>query len=210
MITKEQVWKGLKLELSLEQLEGIFQAEEYEKDYYYDFDLLKQVVEKAIEKQIDFGYFTSWCVLVANCFNYIKSESSKLKKLYYAVSEFFDGISFIDEYNKKELLECFARIKSYDYKIRKEKKQTTEQFKTNCIERIFVFDHCNRNYNSSVFKVILRDYNQKKWQVVFVDGYAFDFDMNTNYNFVDEEEFEQEFYRFYEDEDWSEVFDLEI
>ena len=67
MVTKQQVWKGLKLELSLEQLEGIFQAEEYEKDYYYDFDLLKQVVEKAIEKQIDFllrGVFWLQTVLI--------------------------------------------------------------------------------------------------------------------------------------------------
>ena len=78
MITKEQVWKGLKLELSLEQLEGIFQAEEYEKDYYYDFDLLKQVVEKAIEKQIDFGYF-----LFTNYENVVYYQYRLRKKLVY-------------------------------------------------------------------------------------------------------------------------------
>ena len=205
MVTKQQVWKGLKLELSLEQLEGIFQAEEYEKDYYYDFDLLKQVVEKAIEKQIDFGYFTSWCVLVANCFDYIKNDNNKLQELYSNIAYYFDGFSFFEEYNQKELLECLANLKYFDYKIRKEKKEIVEPFITNGVERILCFDHCNRNYDSSVYRVILRDYNHKQWQVMFVDGYDFDFDANTNFNIVSEEEFEEEFYRYYEDEEWKEV-----
>ena len=136
MVTKQQVWKGLKLELSLEQLEEIFQAEEYEKDYYYDFDLLKQVVEKAIEKQIDFGYFTSWCVLVANCFEYIKNDNNKLQELYSNIAYYFDGFSFFEEYNQKELLECLANLKCFDYKIRKEKKR-------NC--RAVYYKWCRKN-----------------------------------------------------------------
>ena len=96
-------------------------------------------------------------------------------------------------------------LKYFDYKIRKEKKEIVEPFITNGEERILCFDHCNRNYDSSVYRVILRDYNQKQWQVMFVDGYDFDFDANTNFNIVGEEEFEEEFYRSYEDEEWKEV-----
>lgn len=40
MISKEDAWKGLKLELSNEEICKMFQAKTYEKDYYYDYNLL--------------------------------------------------------------------------------------------------------------------------------------------------------------------------
>lgn len=62
MITKEQVWKGLRLELPDDELCKIFQADEYEIDDYYDYDLLRETLYKVINKEIDFEYFIDWCV----------------------------------------------------------------------------------------------------------------------------------------------------
>jgi hypothetical protein len=75
MVSSEQVWKGLKLELSKKEICKIFQAEKYEKGDYYDFDVFYGVIKKALNKEIDIEYFTDWCVLVANCFNSIKNRN---------------------------------------------------------------------------------------------------------------------------------------
>ena len=49
-----------------------FQADNYETDDYYDFDLLMDVLHKALNKEINFEYFIDWCILVANSYNYTK------------------------------------------------------------------------------------------------------------------------------------------
>ena len=54
MITKEQVWKGLRLKLTDKEICDIFQADNYETDDYYDFDLLMDVLHKALNKEINF------------------------------------------------------------------------------------------------------------------------------------------------------------
>lgn len=102
MVVKEQVWKGLKLELTDDEICKIFQADEYEPDNYYDYDLLIATLKKAVNKEIDFTCFIDWNVLVANCFTYIKDDhNAKLKKLYSEVADFFDGMSFMEKYEKK-------------------------------------------------------------------------------------------------------------
>lgn len=50
MVTKEQVWKGLRLELTRNEIQQIYQAKEYELDDYYDYDLLAKTLKMAINK----------------------------------------------------------------------------------------------------------------------------------------------------------------
>ncbi len=210
MVSKEQVWKGLKLELSKNEICKIYQAEEYEKDDYYDFDVFYGVIKKALDKEIDIKYFTDWCVLVANCFNEIKTYgNSKLQELYDEVAWYFDGISFIDEYKEKGLKECIATLKSFDNYIKKAKKETQGAFLTDGVERILVIDHANWNYNSTVYRVIIKNHKSKEWEIRYIDDYEFSFNENVNYTFVDEKEFEKIFNQFYhEDSDWKEVHGL--
>ena len=212
MITKEQVWKGLRLELSDDELCNIFQADEYEVDNYYDYNLLMETLYKAINKEIDFEYFTDWCVLVANCYNYIETNyKTKLGKLYAGVGYFFDGISFMDTYDKKDLMESVAMLKHYDFEIKKAKKENKGPFETKGIERIMLFDHANWNYDSCVYRVIIKDYNKKLWELRYIDDHDFDYNENINYSFVNEREFENIFMEFYNDNtDWKEVHNLEF
>lgn len=212
MVTKEQVWKGLRQELSDDELCSIFQADEYEKDDYYDYDLLMGTLYKAINKEIDFEYFIDWCILVANCYNYTKaSYRTKLGKLYAGVGYFFDGISFMDGYDKKDFMESVAMLKHYDYLIKKAKKEITGPFATNGVERILLMDHCNWNYDTCVYRVIIKDYNTKEWEIRYIDDHDFDYDENINYSFVDEKEFEEIFGEFYNDNsDWKEIHNMKF
>lgn len=205
MITKEQVWKGLRFELPQDELCKILQADEYEEDDYYDYDLLMGTLYKAINKEIEFDYFIDWCILIANCYNYT-NKRTKLGKLYYDVGYFFDGISFMDGYDKKDFMESVAMLKHYDYLIRKAKKEIKGPFITDNIERIMVFDHCNWNYDSAVYRVIIKDYNTKEWEIKYIDDYDFTYDENVNYSFVSEKEFDKEFNKFYnENSEWKEI-----
>lgn len=166
MVTKEQVWKGLKLELTDDELCKIFQADEYEADNYYDYDLLIATLKKAVNKEIDFDYFIDWNVLVANCFEYIKdAHNAKLQKLYSDVADFFDGMSFMEKYDKKDYKSDVAFLKYYDFLIKKAKKQAKSPFLTYGVERIMLFDHSNWNYDSCVYRVIIKDYNTKQWDI---------------------------------------------
>ena len=210
MITKEQVWKGLRLQLKQEELCGINQADEYELDDYYDYEMLMNTLHKAINKEIDFEYFLDWCILVSNCYNFTKDRyETKLGKLYCSVAYLFDGISFLERCDKSALMRFIAQFKYYDFLIRKIKGQIKGVFKTKGIERIMLVDHCNRNYNSCVYKVIIRNHNTKEWEIKFVDDHDFIFDENTNYSFVNKQSFSKVFYSFFEDDtEWKEIHNI--
>lgn len=212
IVTKEQVWKGLKLELTDDEICKIFQADEYEPDNYYDYDLLIETLKKAVNKEIDFTYFIDWNVLVANCFAYIKDDhNAKLKKLYSEVADFFDGMSFMEKYEKKDYKSDVAFLKYYDFLIKKAKKLAKSPFLTNGVERIMLFDHSNWNYDSCVYRVIIKDYNIKQWDIRYVDDHDFDYDESVNYTFVNNKEFTKIFDKFYGDgTKWKEVHNLKF
>lgn len=206
MVTKEQVWKGLRLQLPQEEIKRIFQADEYETDDYFDFDLMKGMLYKARNKEIDFDTFLDWCVLLANCLPYTGySMKSKIGRLYNDMAYFFDGISFMNEYDEKSFMNDIAALKYYDFLVQKAKKKAKGQFLTNGVERILLFDHVNRNFDTSVYKVIIKDYNAHEWEIRYVDEHYFTFDENVNYSFESEREFEKIFDEFFDNDEWREV-----
>ena len=122
-----------------------------------------------------------------------------------------DGISFMDEYDRKELLSAIADLKYYNHLIIQAKKRKKEPFLTNDVERILVFDHANWNLDSSVYRTIIKDYRHKKWEIRYVDDGVFEFDESKNYSFVEDKEFEKIFDEFYnENSDWKEVHNLKF
>lgn len=149
--------------------------------------------------------------LVANCYNFTKEGyKTKLGKLYCDVAYFFDGISFMGQYNKKDLMESVMILKYYNYLIKKAKKEIKGPFETNGIERILIFDHCNRTNDSSVYRVFIRDYNKKEWELTYIDDNDFEYDENINYSFEDEKYFDKYFFEFYDNEEWSEVHNMKF
>ena len=209
-ISKDLTWKGLRMELSSEELQSIFQ-QEYEEDEYYDYNVLITGLYKALKKEIDFEYFKDWCVLIANCFNHTSYKKEKMKKLMWNISYFFDGISFEEDYDENTLLQDIATMKDYNFDFENNSKKRRPPFETNGIERILTFDHCNRAEDSSVYRVIIKDNIKKQFDLKFLDNAFYVFDDNINYTFVTEKEFEKIFNSFFEnDDEWIENHDLKF
>lgn len=210
LISKELTWKGLRMELEEKELQEIFQ-QEYEEDEYYNYDILISGLYKALNKEIDFEYFKDWCVLIANCFNHTSYKKTKMKKLMWNISYFFDGISFEDEYDRNTLLQDIAAMKEYNFDFENISTRKRPPFETNGIERILAFDHCNRAKDSSVYRVIIKDNNNNQFDLQYLDNAFYVFDDKINYTFVTEKEFDKIFNSFFEnDDEWTENHELKF
>ncbi|MBR3885404.1 MAG: hypothetical protein IKJ33_02940 [Clostridia bacterium] len=210
LISKEQTWKGLRMELSSEELQSIFQ-QEYEPDKYYDYNLLLSGIKKALNKEIDFEYYIDWCILIANCFNYTNYETKALNTLMWDIGYFFDGCSFEDGYSEKELYQDIAFLKSYNHEYENKVNRKRKPFETNGVERILTFDHANWTLDSRVMRVIVKDNINKQFDLKYVDEGEFDYDENVNYTFVDDKKFENIFNSFYDEKaGWEENHNLKF
>lgn len=202
MVLKDEVLKGLRFELSRDEIRKIYQSDSYEKYDYYDFSVLIKGIEKTINNEIEFDDFIDWCILIANAFNYIPARYNE-KELYYDIAETMDGASFFEEYNKKELLWLHAIIRYYNHLITKKKERKEVIFETDNIERILCFDHVNRTDDSSVYKALIKNHNTNEFRQLYVDNGFYDFDKKINYCFMDEEEYEDAFSSLFDD-NWAE------
>lgn len=57
MVLKDEVLKGLRFELSRDEIRKIYQSDSYEKYDYYDFSVLIKGIEKTINNEIEFDDF---------------------------------------------------------------------------------------------------------------------------------------------------------
>ncbi len=209
-ISKELTWKGLRMELSLDGLQNICQ-QNYELDQYYDFDLLINGLYKTLNKEIDFDYFSTWCVLIANCFNYTNYKKQSINSLMYDISFFFDGIAFDDEWDEKKLYAQIAALKDYNHTFQNKLYSKKSPFETNGIERILVFDHANWTLDSGVYRVIIKNNNTKEFDLKYVDEADFVYDDKINYTFVNDKKFDEIFNSFYdENAGWKENHKLQF
>lgn len=210
LVSKDLVWKGLRMELSGNEMRDIMQ-QECEKDKYYDFDLMLQGFKKALTKEIDFDYYIHWCILVAHCLNYSRYSSPKINALIDEIAYFFDGCSFDDDYNKKSLQLNIALLKNFNHEFENLTNKTNLPFETNGVERILLFDHSNWTLDSRVYRAIIIDNNKRQFELKYVDDAFFEYDENINYTFVDESQFDDKSLSFYDEKTpWQETHNLEF
>ena len=196
IVSKEKVWQGLRMELSENELFEIMQKE-YEKDKYFDFDLLMDGLHKVIDKKVGFQYYINWCILVANCFNYVEYGTRKINKLVWNIGDLFDGASFDDEYSLKSLYETIAMLKQYKHDFDDAVSGKKTKFLTDGVERILVSDHVNYNNDSCVYKLLIVDYNKNEFDLRYVDDGFYDYDESINYTFADEKYLDKIFGNFF-------------
>ena len=208
LIDKNIVWKGLNLELTKQELCEIFQSE-YEKDNYYNFDLILDTFLKAYHKKIDFDYFLDWCILVSNVLYYTNHKSIKIKNLLSKISEFIDGVSFSEYYNQKELLYSMATLKDYNHKIDNLINKKNLPFTSQNIERILCFDHYNMTKESIVYRLLIVDNTKKEFDLKYIDDNDFEYKIDINYTFVQNGIFKKKFdFLCYNCDDWKENHNL--
>ena len=212
MINKEEIIRGINCELNEEELLRICQKE-MEECFYYDYNLFLSIIYKALSREISFEYFTTWCVLICNCLNYVPELDYRKKKfkILNTISGIFGGFSFEDEFKEKELYDLIARFKYQNYLFESERKRSP-LFLSDGILRMFSFNRANWTADSCVYMAIYADYNTKTFSIRFVDDKDFIFLDGVNYSFVEEDEMDSFISKqFYNDKDqWIEDNSLNI
>ena len=212
MINKEEIIKGINCELNEKRLLEICQKK-MEEHLYYDYNLFLATIYKALKREISFEYFTTWCVLICNCLNYVPGFDCRKKKfkILSIISDIFDGFSFEDEFKEKELYYLIARFKYQNFLLENKEKKAP-LFLSDGVLRMLSFNRANWTADSCVYMAIYADYNTKTFSIRFVDDKDFGFMDNLNYSFVEEDEIDSFISKqFYNDKDqWIEDNSLNI
>ena len=215
MINKEVVLKGLRCELNEKELLDIINNHQADLEYYgyYNLDLYLHILDKTINKEIEYEYFTSWCVLAMAALYRTSERINKKRKreLYNEVADFFDGIAFSYEYDKRFLTRIKAELRYYDYLINKNKRRNALYISNN-IGRYMLEDHSNPTLDSDVYRVFVVDYKNKRYCLKYFDDYNYLYKDEINYNFIGfPDKFDDVFVdTTYDDDGWIEDNNLEF
>ena len=213
MIDKETIVKGINCKLNEKELLKICQ-QEMEEHFYYDYKLFISTIYKALNHEIDFEYFTTWCVLICNCLNYLPGADYRKKKfkILDTISDIFDGFSFEKEFCEKELYGLIARFKYQNFLLVNEESKKKSFFLSDGILRMVSFNRVNWTVDSCVYIAIYAAYNTKSFSIKFVDDKDFVFSDERNYSFAGAEEMDsfinEQFYN--EEDKWTEDDSLSI
>ncbi len=200
-IPKETVLKGIKGELSEEELDSIVQVE-LEWANYYDFDAFLSVIHRFLRGEISKEYYRNWLILVCRALSNNKfKENSKKDLLYEDISDCFDGHAF-DELDEEKELQCnemIAYLKYYNHRLDNIGKAEMPPFYNEGRVAVYVhFDFCN--HHNVHYKLCVADGERKIFRTTVIANPAFL--EAVNYTFVDDDEFDDlrsVYYEFYHD-----------
>lgn len=196
-VPKETVFKGIRGELSVEDLDKIVQVD-LEKADYYDFEAFISVMHKFLSGEISRDYYKHWVILVAWALSSHKfKENSKRYLLYNSISDDFDGHSFGNLEVEKEQ-ECYgmiASLKHNDHLLKNIRKSVAPPFfNENGIAVYICLGYCN-HYNE-YHKICVADEQNKIFKIDnIVNPFYYE---HINYTFVDEDEFDDLTNTYYE------------
>ena len=195
LITKEKVWQALRWELDEKELDRIISFDyRYEKDDYYDFNLIMEKIHALMNGEKSIRYFTSWCIVLMRCFmDNMTFESERLSELFYDLGDFFDAVAFMDadlkgEEKLKDCRDTIARFKHFNHEICDLRNNTKTDFMTNGVITFVTFDACIGRKSTAVFKFCIVD--TKKKRINFLYSPEVDYSEEINYTFLSEADFE--------------------
>lgn len=159
-----KIFKAISADISIDEINAI-NTEKLPGGDFYNYDVIRNVMLRKLNGEIDDEYFTSWLVLLSNLFRY--------KELNY-ISYCFDGYSFLGEYSTKMILEMLATLKDYNYRLKH--KDFVHKHKQDKLKVIYLrfFLH-NRTDNSKIFKAYYVDYKAKRFDIRIIDDAMFDY-----------------------------------
>ena len=97
---------GIKLKMDECKIEAISNGPFEKWDYYNHFDVLT-IINKAINKEIDYSLFLKWAKLLGDCITFYPSYFNEFKKeIYDKISYLLLEASSISSYNK----ECLSKL----------------------------------------------------------------------------------------------------
>jgi hypothetical protein len=201
-IYKKEIWQAINWQVEKERLSSIISFDyNYEKDNYYDFNLIIEKIHAFIRGEKSVSYFTAWCVLVMRCLeDGMACNNKKLKKLYSCISDYFDCIAFmspnITEAEKlKECRELIAELKYHNHLIEDIKHHRETDFETNGVITYVNFAFSANDGNDVLYNVCVID-NDKK-TINYLITANLEYDERINYTILSVGEFEELSLKYY-------------
>ena len=204
LIEKKMVWQALRWELKETEINRLISSKyRYEKDDYYDFDLIIGKVHALMKGAKSMYYFRCWCNLLSRCFtDYMKRQRIPLEETFCDLGEFiytysYGDSSLIGVEKLKLLREFIAWIKYYNHKICDLKKKTGTDFMTNKVityvsKGLRLFDG-----NDRLYQVCIVDKKNKTINYFYVPD--IDYSEGINYTFISQAEFDDLIYTYDEE-----------
>ena len=207
LITKEKVWQALRWELKETEIAPLISSKyRYEKDDYYDFNLIIGKVHALMKGAKSMYYFGCWCDLLSTCFKgYMKRQSISLDEAFCDLGEFIGtyrtyglvDTSLVGAEKLKLLREFIAWVKFYNHKICDAKKKTKTDFMTNKVITYVSKGLLLRDCTERLYQVCIVDKKNKTINYLYVPD--IDYSEWINYTFVSQAEFDNLEYEYDED-----------
>lgn len=195
LIMRKVIRQAINWELDERELSRIISFDyNYEKDDYYDFDLIIEKIHALMNGERSISYFTSWCILLMRCFmNYMNCTSKKLSVEFYNLGDYLDGVAFMDstltdEEKLKECREIIAELKYYNHRICDLKSGTVTDFTTKSVITYVSFSFSLNDETELLYRVCIVDKKRRKINYLYIP--EFDYSEGINYTFLSCAEFD--------------------
>lgn len=204
LIKKEKIWQAIRWELDESELDRIISFDyRYEKDDYYDFDLMIDKIHAFMNGEKTVSYFNGWCILLMRCFMHnMKCRSKKLHSLYYDLGDFFDGAAFMSldisqEEKLKESRENIAILKYFNHEISDVKAKSQTDFTTNGVITYVAFAFSVDDGRYALYNVCVVDMENDKINYLIIPD--MDYDERINYTLLSQAEFNDLSCKYFDD-----------
>lgn len=202
-VSKERVWKAIRWECGEEELYDLCSYEKYryDKEDYYDFQLMIDKIHAFMAGECSVGYFISWLILLMRCLEEgIDSKKRRRKEIYFEISDLLDGEAFMsldisEEEKRIDCLELIAVLKALDHKLKCIETKKNVPFTKNGVITYVTFVACI-NGKTELSKVCVVDEYRKTVNYLYVSDLIYR--EEVNYTFLTEAEFDCLTSRYYE------------
>lgn len=205
LIDKYTIWKAVRGEIPGEQLAKVCSFDyRLQKDDYYDFKIIMTRIHDVMSGKLNVSDFTSWCIVMMRCLeDCMTTRSEKLRRLYYEMGDYFDGMAFMisdisDSKKRMECLEFMAWLKYQNHLIENAKARNKRPFETNGVITYVTFGFSINDGEQCMFKACVVDLEQGKINYMIIP--EFEYDERINYTFITDVEYDDlpsEYYRGY-------------
>lgn len=194
-LSKELIRKGMRCELTEEQIGNICQKTPFEKDDYYDFGAIVRAISMYRSGEISPSYFQSWCILM-QCLYYSPGRvSDEVAGIYGELAWMFDGEAFnilgaTPREREESARGLLAMVRWSDFRIGelKRRKKSGRLFGKKDRYLFLLEDYYNGGASAGVWRVFYLDKKNKRFDLFYCDDLLFD--DGQEYMFPEEEEFE--------------------
>lgn len=204
IVSKEVLWKAIHWELEEDELNKILSYDfKYEKDNYYDFDLMINKIHRFMSGKVSVNYFTAWCIVLMRCFfEAMNCRSKKLQEVYDVVADYLDGFSFMDRdiSDEDKLAECrelIADLKYYNHQLEDISGGKTTDFEKNGVIVYVGFAFSLDDGKDCAYNLCIVDKQRRLINYMIV--YNIEYDEEINYTPLSEAEFNLLSSKYYRD-----------